>query len=200
MMKLKTTLLGLTLAFGLNQFAMADNGRRYESNQKIDRIQVNKMKALKRELKEELHYRNLRQVRYIKYDIITLAQKDIRFQKKKIRDLQNIIEDHNHPYYRKGNANNRNRNDRGRNQGYYDNGNNRNSFNLREARQELRMLRSQLEEKKQLLRDLDYAPRGRNRSFNKDLRVVRELIINMQDDVNLHYNNNIDSPYYRRRK
>lgn len=202
MMTLKTTLLGITLALGINQFAKAENGRKYESNLKIDRIQVNKMKALKREFKEEVHYGNFRQAKFIKYDVILLAEKDIRFQQKKIRDLKRKLDRNNdHPYYKKSQT--RRSNNRHYQNGYYDRNSDHcgtDNFNRSEARQELRTLKRLLQEKRELLHELKHNHSRHSRTFNKDLRVLRALIHNMQDDVSLHYNNNVDSQYYRRRQ
>lgn len=200
MMNLKTTLLGLTLVFGLNEFAVANNGRGFESDQKIDRIQVNKMKTLKREFSHELRFGNMRQVKYIKYDVITLAEKDIRFQYKKIKDLQRYINANDHKYYRKGNSTRHSQTNR--NRPYYgsnDRGCETGNTSLSEAKRELRQLRVQLDEKEDLLHDLRHNHSRHRNTFNRDLRTLKVLISNMQTDVDLHYNPNPHSQYYRRK-
>lgn len=197
MKKAVQLLLGLGLLLGFSQMGHAHhNPRAYESDVKIDRIQVNKMRALHREFRTELNHNHFRDARYIKYDIIELLRKDIRFQKKKIRDLRLRIEDSSHPYYRKSNSH---KNKRHYNDEYYDDNHGQNPhFNEPRARKELRLLRRQLDEKRDLLYDLENSRYHNPRELRRDLRSVRAVIDNMKTDVDLHYNLNIDSQYYRK--
>lgn len=201
MKKAAQLLLGLGLLLGFSQIGHAHNNPRgFESDVRIDRIQVNKMRTLHREFKAELNYNHFRDARYIKFDIIELLQKDIRFQKKKIRDLKASISNHDHPYYRKSNSNKNKHGRRHHNNEYYDNdhGHHDAHFNLNRAKKELRLLRSQLEEKRDLLFNLEHSSYHNPRELRRDLRSIRAIIKNMKADVDLHYNLNIDSPYYRR--
>lgn len=197
-MKIATKiLLGFGLLLGFSQMSNAHHTtpRGIESDVRIDRIQVNKMRALQREFKAELNHNHFRDARYIKYDIIELLKKDIRFQKKKIRDLRVLIEDNDHPYYRKSNSNKK----RHHNDEYY--GGNQgctNDFNAREAKKELRLLRGQLEDKRNLLYDIEHSAYHNPRELRRDLRSIKAIIQNMKTDVDLHYNLNTNSQYYRK--
>ncbi len=199
MKKAAKLLLGLGLLLGFSQISLAHhNPRGYESDVKIDRIQVNKMRVLQREFKFELNHNHFRDARYIKYDIIELLQKDIRFQKKKIRDLKTTISNHDHPYYRK--SNNKSKGKRYNNDEYYDDnyGHNDSHINIHEAKKELRLLRRQLDDKRDLLYNLERSSYNNPRELRRDLRSIKAIIKNMKADVDLHYNLNLDSPYYRK--
>lgn len=192
-------ILGIGIFLGFSQISDANNNRpTFESDLKIDRIQVNKMRVLQREFRYELNHNHFRDARYIKYDILELLKKDIRFQKKKIRDLKADIDAYSHPYYRKSN-NQKNKHHRN-NQYYDDRGNNCNSsnFNVNNAKKELRLLRRQLDDKRELLHDIEHTQYYRPRELRRDLRTINAIIDNMKADVDLHYNLNIDSQYYRK--
>lgn len=190
----KAVKLMIGLLIGLSQIGTAHEHRSHssESNIKIDRIQVNKMRALKREFRFELNHNHFRDARYIKYDIIELLKKDIRFQKKKIRDLKSQIEDNSHPYYRKSQSKKRHHH---RNNEYYDDDSN---FDLQHAKKEIRVLRRQLDNKRDLLYDLEYSQYNNPKQLKRDIRAINEIIDNMKTDVDLYYNLNIDSQYYRK--
>lgn len=192
-------LLGIGLFIGFSQLSLADdhNSRRFESDKRIDRIQVNKMRALKQEFRAELNHNHFREARYIKFDIIELLRKDIRFQKKKIRDLKMQIDDHGHPYYRRSNNNRRGHQ---HNDEYYDDrhGDYSSNFNMQRAKKELRLMRRQLDEKRDLLYDLEHSRYHSPRELRRDLRAINAIIDNMKADVDLYYNLNIDSQYYRK--
>jgi len=193
-------ILGIGLFIGFSQLGTANNhgSRGYESDVKIDRIQVNKMRALQREFRSELNHNHFRDARYVKFDIIELLKKDIRFQKKKIRDLRTRIENNSHPYYRQSN----NRRHRSNNNYYQDDRHDGHSseFNSRYAKKELRLLRRQLDDKRDLLHDLEHSHYYNARELRRDLRAINAIINNMKADVDLHYNLNIDSQYYRKSK
>lgn len=202
----KITLV-LGLALSLTSLTQAGNNfpRVYESNIKIDRIQVNKMKILKQEFRTELNHNHYRDAKYIKYDIIELLEKDIRFQKKKIYDLKSMINENDNPYYRKSQNNQRStRNNSRRNNNPYYGDNNTNcgthNINIQEAKQTLRILKSQLREKQDLLHELNYSSFNSPRELRRNLRSLGAVINNMKADIDLYYNTNIDSPYYRRGK
>lgn len=192
-------ILGIGLFIGFSQISNANhNAPTFESDLRIDRIQVNKMRALQREFRTELNHNHFRDARYIKYDILELLKKDIRFQKKKIRDLKASIDAYSHPYYRKSNHK---KNRHHHNDEYYnDRGNNCNSsdFNLHNAKKELRILRRQLDDKRELLYDIEHTYYSSPRELRRDLRTINAIIDNMKADVDLHYNLNIDSQYYRK--
>jgi len=190
--------LGLTLSLSQVVKANGNFPRAYESNIKIDRIQVNKMKALKREFQLELDHHHIRDARFIKYEIVELLEKDIRFQKKKIRDIQILISDNDNPYYRKSKKQNNNR--RG-NSTYYPNNHtscDNNNIDVREAKRELRVLKRQLNEKRDLLSELNHTSYHSPRALRQNVHLIREVIRNMKADIDLYYNTNIDSPYYRK--
>ncbi len=201
MKKAAKILLGLGLVLGFSQMSIAhhDTPRGAESDVRIDRIQVNKMRALHREFKAELNHNHFRDARYIKFDIIELLKKDIRFQKKKIRDLRSLIDENDNPYYRRGNTGKKNRN-RGHhnNNEYYGDEQSSSNFSAHKARKELKLLRRQLNEKRDLLHDIEHSAYHNPRELRRDIRSIKAIIQNMKADVDLHYNLNIDSPYYRK--
>jgi len=201
MKKAAKILLGLGLVLGFSQMSIAhhDTPRGAESDVRIDRIQVNKMRTLQKEFRAELNHNHFRDARYIKFDIIELLRKDIRFQKKKIRDLRSLIDGNDNPYYRRGNTGQKNKNGRRHNNNeYYEDQGCSTNFNAHKAKKELKLLRRQLDEKRDLLHDIEHSAYHNPRELRRDLRSIKAIIQNMKTDVDLHYNLNINSPYYRK--
>ncbi|MGB0884537.1 MAG: hypothetical protein ACPG4W_05690 [Flavobacteriales bacterium] len=182
-MKAQHLLLTFGLILGINQTALAGHGPRYydhQSNKQIDRIQVNKMRMLKQEFKAELRFNHFRKAKFIKFEIIELIEKDIRFQRKKIREVKRKIEALDNPYFRRGNRN-------GRQGGQ--------QAKLRRLKHKLFAMKDQMREKKALFNQIEGC--HSHRGLRAELRLFNQFLQNMRGDLDL-YNQGGNHQYYRR--
>ena len=110
-----------------------------------------------------------------------LIEKDIRFQRKKIREVKRKIEALDNPYYRRGSRNGNHRADQAK---------------LRRLKHKLFAMKDQMREKKALFNQLESC--HNNRGLRAELRLFHQFLQNMKGDLAVYNQGGNNNPYYKR--